>query len=90
METTQSNPSATSRCSSLLLSFLADARSSDDVIAFEGVWVTSNTTVSDSFVRTNDDAIRLYAGAVDNYMKVPPVPRNGEPAVGIKVERMVV
>ena len=32
-----SNPSASSRCGSLLLSIAADVRSADDVIAFEGM-----------------------------------------------------
>ena len=55
----------------------------------DGVWITSHTALTDSFVRTNDDSIRLYAGAVDHYNKVPAVPRDGLPGVNITVERVV-
>ena len=55
----------------------------------DGVWLTSNSTLRDSFIRTNDDSIRLYAGAVDHFDHYPPPPHDG-PAVGVLVERVVV
>ena len=56
----------------------------------DGIWLTSNSTLTDSFVRTNDDSIRLYAGAVDHFDKTPLPPKDGRPASGITVDSVVV
>ena len=55
----------------------------------DGVWVTANSTVRDSFVRTNDDSVRLYGGAVDAYTKHPMPPRTAR-GVNITIERVQV
>eukprot|EP01045_Picozoa_sp_COSAG04_P015479 COSAG04_NODE_1224_length_7688_cov_2.476216_7_plen_446_part_00 len=55
----------------------------------DGVWLSTNTTLSRSFVRTNDDSIRLYAGALDGFNNLPRPPRN-QPARGVVVEDVVV
>ena len=41
----------------------------------DGVWLGPNCTLSESFIRTNDDAIRLYAGTIDEWRNDPPPPR---------------
>jgi hypothetical protein len=55
----------------------------------DGIWITSNTTLKQSFVRTNDDSIRLYAGVLDGFINRPAPPR-GTAAWGITVEETVV
>jgi hypothetical protein len=55
----------------------------------DGLWVGSNTTVRDCFVRTNDDSIRFYAGALDGFKNLPPPPRL-TPSHDILVERLTV
>ena len=56
----------------------------------DGVWITSHSTLRDAFVRTNDDAVRVYAGAVDHWdPHKPPPPRDGRPATHVLVDGLV-
>ena len=55
----------------------------------DGVWLGTNTTLSESFIRTNDDSIRMYAGELDGFSNLP-APVRGARAWGITVENTVV
>lgn len=55
----------------------------------DGVWLSTNSTLSQSFIRTNDDSIRLYAGELDAYSNQP-APVRGKPAWGVVVKQTVV
>ena len=55
----------------------------------DGVWLSTNSTLSQSFIRTNDDSIRLYAGELDGFANYP-APVRGIPAWGVTVEETVV
>lgn len=60
----------------------------------DGVWLTTNTTLQNAFVRTNDDSIRFAAGVFDGFPAPGchgcPAPVRGMPAWGIRVENAVV
>ncbi len=55
----------------------------------DGVWLGTNSTLSQSFIRTNDDSIRLYAGELDGFSNLP-APVRGTRAWGITVQDTVV
>lgn len=50
----------------------------------DGIWLGSNTTLSDSFVRTNDDSIRFYAGALDGFLNRPAPPKQRSSNIVVK------
>ena len=57
----------------------------------DGVWLTSHSSLRRSFVRTNDDSVRVYAGAIDGFANAPPAPpRDGVPAAHVEVADVVV
>ena len=55
----------------------------------DGIWLTTNSSLLHSFVRTNDDSVRIYAGAVDH---VGPSEHTGTgiPATDVNVEGLTV
>ena len=55
----------------------------------DGIWIGTNCTLSDSFIRTNDDSIRIYGGELDDYHNTPG-PVRGTPSVDAHVENVVV
>ena len=55
----------------------------------DGIWLGPNATLEASFIRTNDDAVRLFAGSLDGFRNTPQPPR-GEVAAGARVRRVVV
>jgi hypothetical protein len=55
----------------------------------DGIWVGSDSRLRQSFVRTNDDAVRLYAGALDGFRNRPG-PARHTTARDIRIEDMVV
>ena len=55
----------------------------------DGLWVGPSCTVEDSFIRTNDDSIRFYAGSLDDFHNLPQPPR-GQQAVGGRVRNVVI
>ena len=55
----------------------------------DGLWLGPNSSVSHSFIRTNDDSIRMYAGEVDHWLNTP-APRRGERAKGASVREVVI
>jgi hypothetical protein len=55
----------------------------------DGVWLTSNSSLTSSFIRTNDDAIRFYAGELDVFRNIPG-PKRGIPAANIQVRDVVI
>ena len=56
----------------------------------DGIWVTSNSTVTDCFVRTNDDALRFFGGAVDPPPGAEATMRDLNPASWARVQGLVV
>lgn len=55
----------------------------------DGIWIGPNSTLKNAFIRTNDDAIRVYAGAWDNYHRQIRPPRHS-PTKNVTVRDVVV
>ena len=55
----------------------------------DGLWLGPNCTLRSAYIRTNDDAIRFYAGALDDFHNIPG-PQHAGPSANVRVEDVVV